>query len=69
MNSFNFEPEIYSEKEMRVVEKHIEKYYGKFENVFHELFSPIYTLIFVLYLPPKSAITIFWSLWAWARIK
>lgn len=40
MENLDFEPEMYSEKEMRVVEKHIGKYYGKFENVFHELFSP-----------------------------
>lgn len=40
MDDLNFEPELYGEKEMKAVEKHIQKYYGKFDNVFHEIFSP-----------------------------
>lgn len=40
MDSFNSEAEIYNEKEMKAVEKHIEKYYGKIGSVFHELYSP-----------------------------
>lgn len=40
MKENDFNPEVYSEKEMRAVEKHIEKYYGKFGEVFHELVSP-----------------------------
>lgn len=40
MDNLDFNPEVYGEKEMKAVEKHICKYYGKFDNVFHELFSP-----------------------------
>lgn len=40
MQANDFEPEMYTEKEMQTVEKHIEKYYGKFKEVFHELVSP-----------------------------
>lgn len=35
-----FCPEIYSDEEIEIVEKHIEKYFGGFQNVFHEIFSP-----------------------------
>ena len=40
MQANDFETEMYTEKEMQTVEKHIEKYYGKFKEVFHELVSP-----------------------------
>ncbi|MCH5325313.1 MAG: DUF2185 domain-containing protein [Eubacterium sp.] len=35
-----YSPELYSESELNVLEKHIEKHFGKFPNVFHEIFSP-----------------------------
>ncbi|MGN0623261.1 MAG: suppressor of fused domain protein [Oscillospiraceae bacterium] len=35
-----FFPELYSDEETEVLEKHIEKYFGNFDNVFHEIFSP-----------------------------
>ena len=34
------EPEVYTEEEMKAIERHIQQYFGKFENVFHELSSP-----------------------------
>lgn len=33
-------PELYTEKELDVVEQHIATYFGKYENVFHEIVSP-----------------------------
>ena len=33
-------PEMYSEDEIDIIEKHIEHYYGNFEFVFHEKVSP-----------------------------
>lgn len=33
-------PEMYSEKEMRAIEKHIEKSFGSFKYVIHEIVSP-----------------------------
>ncbi len=37
-NEFN--PVVYSEKEMETIENHIEQHFGKFDEVFHEIISP-----------------------------
>jgi len=33
-------PEVYSEKELEVLENHIANHFGKFDNVLHEIVSP-----------------------------
>lgn len=39
-NNKSIAPEMYSEDEIDIIEKHIEHYYGNFEFVFHEKVSP-----------------------------
>lgn len=36
----NFNPETYTQKEMKTIDKFIAKSFGKFPNVFHEIVSP-----------------------------
>ena len=35
-----YNPEVYSEEELNVIERHIEEHFGAFTNVFHEIASP-----------------------------
>lgn len=49
-----YNPEVYSEKEMEAIEKHIERYFGPTENVFHELISPdIHVDIYIIEPTPE----------------
>ena len=38
--SEKYNPEVYEEEELDVLEAHMEKYFGKYDNVFHEIVSP-----------------------------
>ena len=47
-------PEMYSEDEIDIIEKHIEHYYGNFEFVFHEKVSPDIHVDICLILPSEE---------------
>ena len=49
-----YNPLIYTEKEMNALERHIEKHFGSFKNVFHEIASPdIHVDIVIIEPTPK----------------
>lgn len=49
-----YNPEVYSEKEMDAIERHIERHFGHTDNVFHELVSPdIHVDIYIVEPTPE----------------
>ena len=55
-----FQPEVYTEEQLAMIEDHIEMYFGEIKNVFHELFSPdIHVDISVIAPSPEKN---FWTL-------
>lgn len=50
----NLNPEIYSQREMKAVDKFIGKCFGKFPTVFHELVSPDIHVDICLIPPDKD---------------
>jgi Suppressor of fused protein (SUFU). len=40
MSCTEYDPELYTEEQLDVMDMHIQKYFGKYDNVLHELFSP-----------------------------
>lgn len=48
-------PEVYGERELELLEKHIETYFGEFQQVFHELASPdIHVDVYVIAPTPQK---------------
>ena len=55
-----FQPEVYTEEQLAMIEDHIEMYFGEIKNVFHELLSPdIHVDISVIAPSPEKN---FWTL-------
>ncbi len=59
MEQQEYNPELYSEEEMEVIENHITQNFGDFDSVFHEIISPDIHVDICMIPPSEEKIIMF----------